>query len=108
MENASTILLLGFGYLDQNVQLLMLGEKRNASRFISSAYGVSQSDQAIILAVMGSFARPTGPDIMLEPGTCSATAAESQDVQSSWAATGSKMLLQPDDRMRRMDALPAA
>lgn len=70
MEDASTILLLGFGYLDQNVQLLTPGEKRNASRVISSAYGVSQSDQAIILTVMGSFARPTGPEIMLEPGTC--------------------------------------
>ena len=70
MSDAATILILGFGYLDQNVQLLTPGEKRNAHRIISSAYGVSQSDQAIILDVMGGFAQPNGPQIMLEPGTC--------------------------------------
>lgn len=70
ISDAATILILGFGYLDQNVQLLTPGEKRNAHRIISSAYGVSQSDQAIILDVMGGLARQSGPQIMLEPGTC--------------------------------------
>lgn len=72
IEDPSTILILGFGYLDQNVQLLTPGDKRNASRIISSAYGVSQLDQDIIREVMRSFARATGPQIMLEPGTCRA------------------------------------
>ena len=70
MSDAATILILGFGYLDQNVQLLTPGEKRVAHRIISSAYGVSQSDQLIIRDVMRVFARPSGSQIMLEPGTC--------------------------------------
>ena len=72
VEDAATILLLGFGYLEQNVELLTPGEKRNASRIISSAYGVSIPDQEVVRAMMATFGRQNGTQVMLDPGTCRA------------------------------------
>lgn len=72
IEEASTIILLGFGYLDQNVRLLMLGEKRNAARVMSTAYGVSEEDQVIVRESMAALARQVGAQLMVEPGACRA------------------------------------
>lgn len=70
MEDAATIMLLGFGYLDQNVRLLQPGEKRNAQRVMSTALGISDEDREIVQECMGSFARPNNPQLMIEPGSC--------------------------------------
>lgn len=70
IQRANTILLLGFGYLDQNVQLLTPYADQQAERVITSAYGVSQYDQTVISSVMKSFSKPYSADCMIEPGTC--------------------------------------
>lgn len=70
IESAETIILLGFGYLDQNVQLLTPGPGRTAGRVMSTAYGVSNEDQLIVRECMEAFGRSTIPQIMVEPGSC--------------------------------------
>jgi len=71
VHSAETLLVLGFGYLDQNLQLLRPQMTGNIQRAISTAYGVSDTDQRIMrqaLLTLGS----QSPDMTyLEPGSCS-------------------------------------
>lgn len=70
IAEAETILILGFGYLDQNVRLLMpMGDKK-ASRIISTALGVSVYDQAVIRDTMANLCNGFDPDIFIELGPC--------------------------------------
>ena len=71
VHSADTLLVLGFGYLDQNLQLLRSLTKGNAQRAISTAYGVSDPDQRILKQALLSLGNQSPDMVYLEPGTCS-------------------------------------
>lgn len=48
VQSAETILVLGFGYLDQNLQLLAPGAEKRARRLLSTAYETSPSGQDVM------------------------------------------------------------
>lgn len=68
--DAETILILGFGYLDQNLQLLTPGVHKRAQRVISTAYGISEPDQKIMRQAMLMLGNQALEASHIEPGTC--------------------------------------
>ena len=70
IENADTILILGFGYLDQNLQLLKPSSKKQAQRVLSTAYGISEPDQEIIKQAMMMLGNQPLEMSYVDPGTC--------------------------------------
>lgn len=68
ISEAKTILILGFGYLDQNLQLLRPGNG-GAQRVISTAYGVSGVDQRVMQKAMLSLSAGS-PETFIEEGAC--------------------------------------
>lgn len=70
VEWAETLIILGFGYLDQNIQLLSPTSRTRSNRVFSTAYGVSAFDQDVMrdsMMVLG------GVDLnaaMIEVGSC--------------------------------------
>ncbi|RJG56642.1 hypothetical protein D0Z70_04645 [Sphingobium terrigena] len=71
VHSADTLLVLGFGYLDQNLQLLRPQMKGNAQRAISTAYGVSNADQRILKQALLTLGNQSEDMTHLEPGSCS-------------------------------------
>lgn len=67
---AKTLLILGFGYLDQNVKLLSRSTKSIGNRVFSTAYGVSEQDQIIMGDVMQALASAERTNVRIEPGSC--------------------------------------
>ncbi|MCT2399017.1 hypothetical protein [Novosphingobium mangrovi (ex Huang et al. 2023)] len=71
VHSADTLLVLGFGYLDQNLQLLRPQMRGNAKRAISTAYGVSDADQRILKQALLTLGNQSPEMTYLEPGSCS-------------------------------------
>lgn len=71
IQEASTIIFLGFGYLDQNVQLLKPYQNCRATKLITSAYGVPPPDQQIITHIMKSLSNELVSTCLIDTGTCS-------------------------------------
>ncbi|WP_229710667.1 hypothetical protein, partial [Novosphingobium indicum] len=73
--NAESLLLLGFGYLEQNLQLLVPEplESRGARSVLGTAYGIEQPSHSIVEGILGRLATKfTEPSsLLIEPGTCS-------------------------------------
>lgn len=70
IEQARTIIILGFGYLDQNIQLLCPGPDKRASRVLSTGFGVSLPDQDVMKNAMMTLGKQTYINSHVEPGTC--------------------------------------
>ncbi|WP_156347306.1 MULTISPECIES: hypothetical protein [unclassified Sphingomonas] len=70
MEWATTHVVLGFGYLDQNIQLLSPSGSVRASRTFSTAYGVSIYDQVIMRDAMIALSGVDAEAVMINAGTC--------------------------------------
>ncbi|KQT33735.1 hypothetical protein ASG29_06940 [Sphingomonas sp. Leaf412] len=70
VHSADTLLVLGFGYLDQNLQLLRPQMNGNAQRAISTAYGVSEPDQRIVRQALLTLGNQTPDLTYLEQGSC--------------------------------------
>lgn len=70
VSEASTILILGFGYLDQNLQLLRPGAQRQAGRVISTAYRVSPQDQEVMKRAMMALGGQAIDMSFVEVGEC--------------------------------------
>ncbi len=68
---AKTIVILGFGFLQQNVNLLEPVNGGLATKVISSAFGLSHLDQAMVRTLMTRLAtQEIIPDLQLDAGTC--------------------------------------
>ncbi|WP_157082925.1 hypothetical protein [Sphingomonas asaccharolytica] len=70
VSTADSILFLGFGFLEQNVNLLVPYGDRMASTIISTAYKVEADDRQRIKDLLRLFAREDDPNLLIEPGTC--------------------------------------
>lgn len=70
MTEAQTIVVLGFGYLDQNVQLITPHTVMAARMALSTAYGVSPYDQDVMMTVLRSWMRDHGGTCRTAPGSC--------------------------------------
>ncbi|KQN08875.1 hypothetical protein ASE79_13350 [Sphingomonas sp. Leaf28] len=70
VEWAETLVILGFGYLDQNIQLLSRRLDTGGTRVFSTAYGVSQPDQLVMKDAMIALGGVTANAAMIEPGSC--------------------------------------
>lgn len=70
ISEASTILILGFGYLDQNLQLLRSKSSRHAGRVIGTAYQVSLQDQEVMKRQMMGLGSQTYEKSFVEAGEC--------------------------------------
>ncbi|MBX9797357.1 hypothetical protein [Sphingomonas sp.] len=70
VEWADTIVILGFGYLDQNIQLLSPGSTACSNRVFSTALNVSGPDQLVMKEAMMKLAGVNENNAMIEPGSC--------------------------------------
>jgi hypothetical protein len=67
---ADTLIILGFGYLDQNLELLSPLSEPRGSRVFSTAYKVSHWDQEVMKDAMMKLGGVTAGAAMIEQGTC--------------------------------------
>lgn len=70
MEWADTLIILGFGYLDQNIQLLSGSPEKRGNRVFSTAYGVSHQDQFVMKDAMMALGGVVAGSAMIEAGSC--------------------------------------
>jgi hypothetical protein len=70
VEWAETLLILGFGYLDQNIQLLSPTTETRSNRVFSTAYGISPYDYDVIKDTMINLGGVSATDAIVEQGTC--------------------------------------
>jgi hypothetical protein len=70
VEWAETLVILGFGYLDQNIQLLSREGNANGKRVFSTAFGISAPDQDVMRNVMMGLGGVDFHSTMIEPGSC--------------------------------------
>lgn len=67
---AETLIILGFGYLDQNIQLLSPTSRNQSNRVFSTAYGVSEFDQNVMRDTMVALSGAYPNEAMIEVGSC--------------------------------------
>ncbi|MEI5689030.1 hypothetical protein [Sphingomonas kyungheensis] len=70
MEWGDTLIILGFGYLDQNIQLLSVLPGKNGNRVFSTAYGVSDQDKLVMRDAMMALGGVVASSAMIEGGSC--------------------------------------
>jgi hypothetical protein len=70
VEWADTLVILGFGYLDQNIQLLSTTSENRCDRVFSTAYGVSAFDQMVMKDAMIALGGVNRQNAMIEAGSC--------------------------------------
>ena len=67
---AETLVILGFGYLDQNIQLLSPYSESVCNRVFSTAYGMSPFDQTVVRDAMMALGHVPEQAAMIERGSC--------------------------------------
>lgn len=70
VEWADTLVILGFGYLDQNIQLLSPLSDTRSNRVFSTAYGVSGYDQIVMRDAMMALGGVQADSVMIDSGSC--------------------------------------
>lgn len=74
VADAEILLLLGFGYLEQNLQLLVPAplEKRGAHSVLGTAYGIEKPNHEIIREILARMATASIEynSLLVEPGKC--------------------------------------
>ena len=70
VSSAHTLLILGFGYLRQNLELLAPDGKKQVQRIISTAYQVSADDREVLTSSLKEFAASIHPMIIVDPVKC--------------------------------------
>lgn len=80
IQHASTIVIMGFGYLDQNLQLLRSRNPSKVSKIFTSAYGVAPPDRAMMYRALSHLTgvpvgawddrSRSGTPVYIEPSTC--------------------------------------
>lgn len=77
---ADDLIVLGFGYLDQNVALMRAAKPRQLTRILTTAFGLSSADQEVVYSAIASIAglsvgawddrSRSGLPAYLDGGTC--------------------------------------
>lgn len=67
---AETLVILGFGYLDQNIELLSPPSRTVSNRVFSTAYGMSPYDQNVMRRTMMALGGVQQENTMIEIGSC--------------------------------------
>jgi hypothetical protein len=70
MSLASTVIFLGFGFVDQNMLLLKPRDTSKISRVLATTCGLSDSDRQIVHYTLERLAIGTRAKVIIEPETC--------------------------------------
>jgi hypothetical protein len=70
VSEADTLLVLGFGYHEQNLRLLAPPTGGRAQQLLSTAYGMSPQDQQVIRRAIAELGSVKPDETLLDPGSC--------------------------------------
>jgi hypothetical protein len=70
IENAETVVFLGFGFIDDNLRLIEPRQTTKINRILATGYGLSESAGFTVQRKVARWARAVNPDIHITKLKC--------------------------------------